>query len=91
MAKYIKKPVEVEAFQYFDDLINGTIIIPVWFNQAIVDGVVYCVDKETFIKTPEGNLKLTDSDWVLRGHSDERGYHTWINKPDYFEKAYEKV
>ncbi len=91
MAKYRKIPVEVEAFQYFDDMTNGTIVIPVWFNQAIIDGIVYCIDKETFIKTPEGDLKLTDSDWVLRGHSDERGYHFWINKPDYFKKAYEKV
>ena len=43
MAKYIKKPVEIEAFQYDGDLkgSNGEYYVPEWAVKAFKDGIMY--------------------------------------------------
>lgn len=43
------------------------------------------------IPTREGNLTALRMDWIIEGVSDEHGKHYWVNKPDYFKKAYEPV
>lgn len=90
MFKYRKKPVVIEAFQYFDKMGENTAFIPRWFIDATIKGVIYCVGTETFIKTLEssGNThKLTDGDWVIKGVKDE----LYACKPDIFELTYERV
>ena len=43
MAKYRKKPVEIEAFQYDGDLKgkDGKWYVPAWAEKAFDDGVMY--------------------------------------------------
>ena len=76
MAKFRKKPVVIEAFQYHhgdpiegDDIRRG-------------EGPY-----EVFIKTLEGNMQIGDGDWVITGVKGER----YPCKPDIFEATYEAL
>jgi hypothetical protein len=86
--KYIKKSIVVEAFQYFDDMGNYTYQIPIWFNKAIVEGIVYIKDdNSTWIKTLEGDHLISDKDYVIKGVKNE----LYPCKPDIFKMTYEEV
>lgn len=96
MAKYRKKPVEVEAFQYDGDLkdSNGNYYVPDWAVKAFEDGTMYygtlkfnqppC---ELFIDTFEGTCHVRVGDYIIKNIDEE------INscKSDVFEKTYEIV
>ncbi len=43
------------------------------------------------IPTREGVQTAIRMDWIIEGESEEYGKHYWVNKPDYFKLAYEKV
>lgn len=43
------------------------------------------------IPTLEGNQIAVKMDYVLRGYTEQHGYHFWINKPEYFESNNDKV
>jgi hypothetical protein len=81
MAKYRKKPVVIEAIQYkreqnisrVQDFVNDGSLI---YNPN---------DNEYYIKTLEGNLRLTKDDWIIKGVNSE----FYPCKPDIFEKTYE--
>lgn len=82
---YRKKPVMIEAFQYFDDMGTHTAVIPRWFIDATVSGTVYCKGKETYIKTLEGDHRVSDGDFVIQGVKGE----LYPCKPDIFAATYD--
>jgi hypothetical protein len=84
MAKYRKKPVEVEAELYRPGLEDG-------FKDALVSighgvrGVKK--EKRPFIHTLEGDHIISPGDYIITGVEGER----YPCKPGIFEKTYEKV
>ena len=74
----------IEAFQYEG---FGKGVIPVCGAKAFNDGVLYYKDKELYIKTLEGDMKATVSDYIIKGVNDE----LYACKEDVFHKTYEEV
>ena len=77
MAKYRKKPVVVEAFQWLSSM-------------GEVGGVVRSSGKNVFtyeIKTLEGRHIVSTGDWIITGVKGEK----YPCKPDIFEATYELV
>ncbi len=93
MAKYRKKPVVIEAFQYDGDLMgsDGNYYIPEWAKKAIENGVMFYEDTgepmQLFIGTLEGKMLVSVNDFVIQGVNGE----LYPCKPDIFEKTYEEV
>lgn len=75
--KYRKKPIEVEAEQ--------------WFPEKPVDGVIFpaylYLKSCGMIKTLEGNHTVSPGDWIITGIKGEK----YPCKPDIFEMTYEPV
>ncbi len=76
--KYRKKPVVVEAERFLPDE------LPLPFRS---EGVCCLNEKGWYIKTLEGDLKLTDGNFVIRGVKGE----FYPCKPDVFGATYEAV
>lgn len=95
MAKYRKKPVIIEAFQYDGDLkdSSGNYYAPQWAVDAFNSGAMHygSIDNgppcELFIKTLEGVHHVSVGDYVIRGVKGE----LYPCKPDIFEMTYERV
>ena len=90
MAKYRKKPVEVEAFCYDGDFknFNGEYYVPGWAVEAHRDGVLYFKDQgELYVKTLEGDMRVNVGDYIIQGVKGE----IYPCKPDIFEQTYEGV
>lgn len=94
MARYRKKPVEVEAWQFNDTFQTA----PEWVKDAVRDGTIYVVpdmypSKEEdrtvhlFIKTLEGEMCAEPHDYIIQGVKGE----LYPCKPDIFEQTYEVV
>ncbi len=90
MAKYRKKPVVIEAFQY------GVDNRPDWFSDKVTsnDIITYIGtdirNSEEYyceIKTLEGTMKGSYKDYIIKGVEGE----VYACKPDIFEKTYEFV
>lgn len=64
-----------------------TAVIPRWLIDACNDGTIIVRDKDTFIKTLEGEMKVNDGDWIIQGVKGE----LYPCKPDIFEATYERV
>lgn len=81
MAKYRKKPVEIEAIQF-----KGG-------NMAEINDLLRCTNEMTFskgtvkIKTLEGTMTATKGDYIIKGVNGELK----IIDQKMFEKEYEKV
>lgn len=82
MSKFRKKPIVIEAIQYFD-----------WMRERdrLPDGVHICHwtgqgDLAT-IHTLEGDHIVRDGDWVITGVKGEK----YPCKPDIFEATYEPI
>lgn len=80
MKKYRKKPIVVEADQ--------------WFPGKDIDGVFTKLKKididvvvEPYIDTLEGRMKISPGDWIITGIQGEK----YPCKPDIFDKTYELV
>lgn len=75
MDKFRKKPIVIEAEQ--------------WFPGKEIDGVYQCpYQPQLFrIETLEGELFVSPGDWIITGVNGEK----YPCKPDIFEKTYEKV
>lgn len=86
MAKYRKKPVVIEAFQYDGDLmgINGW-YVPEWAVKAYQDGTMYFEGSELYIKTLEGAHHASAGDYIIQGVMGE----LYPCKPGIFEQTYE--
>lgn len=91
MTRYRKKPVEIEAFQFYIDK------IPDWFMDAISKNKVktyncdykkYTIDEAyCLIETLEGTMKANGGDFIIKGVKGE----IYPCKEDIFKKTYEKV
>jgi len=99
MAKYKKKPVEIEAVQWQE---NGILSeTPNWISVALAKnfpignskpkkdeiGAIYRFADEIHISTLEGVMKATKGDYIIRGVEGE----LYPCKPNIFEKTYEAV
>lgn len=83
--KYRKKPIVIEAVQHFADMGNHTAVIPQWLIAACMDGTIVARGNDTFIKTLEGEMRVSDGDWIIRGVKGE----LYPCKPDIFAATYE--
>lgn len=72
--KYRKKPVVIEAVQF-----SATAPLP--------DGVEYDGKGYAIIKTLEGNLHVSDGDWIITGVAGEK----YPCKDSIFQQTYEPV
>lgn len=81
MARFRKKPVVIEAVQWLPAA-DGLMPHP-----PAPQEVVRRVDEGWQIKTIEGWLDLTPSDWIIRGVAGEH----YPCKPDIFAQTYEAV
>jgi hypothetical protein len=90
MAKYRKKPVVIEAFQFG---ITEKVDLPRWAKDAIQSDNIQCFSQYggsqrwAEINTLEGTMRAEVGDWVIRGVAGE----IYPCKPDIFEKTYEQV
>lgn len=73
--KFRKKPVVIEAMQFFVNTPDG------WPLGVYKDGDCHVID------TLEGSLRVSEGDWIITGINGER----YPCKPDIFEVTYEKV
>lgn len=85
MGKYRKKPVVIEAVQWFEGMeIDGVKdraqLSEKWLDKTVDDGRYY-------IETLEGDHTVSNGDWVITGVKGEK----YPCKPDVFEMTYEKV
>ena len=96
MAKYRKKPVVIEAFQYDGDLkdSDGNWYVPNWAVEAtkrvsciMLPKAVTLRQCELFIETLEGIHHVSVWDYVIKGVNGE----LYPCKPDIFEKTYENI
>jgi hypothetical protein len=84
MSKYRKKPIEVEAEQFFaaeKPWPEGVYAAGSVVSEGQSRGVCFRVD------TLEGPLRVSEGDWIITGIKGER----YPCKPDIFEATYERV
>lgn len=81
MAKYRKKPVEIEAFQLGVDAPHH------WWKEAVDSGRVIVDGKIAFIETLEGTHRANAGDYVIRGIAGE----LYPCRSDIFEATYERT
>ena len=99
MAKYVKKPVEIQAFQITKENIQNPKEWPDWLlaawnkdrgNECCVRRAEYFNSSNTkklIISTLEGDLFVSENDWIIQGVSGE----IYPCKPDIFELTYDLV
>lgn len=96
MAKYRKKPMVIEAFQYDGDLkdCDGNWYVPNWAVEAYEKGIMRYASEscdappcDLFIETLEGIHHVSVWDYVIKGVNGE----LYPCKPDIFEKTYENI
>lgn len=96
MAKYRKKPVEIEAFQYAGHLrdSSGRLCVPEWAIEAFENGTLMFMSLsplhppcDLYVRTLEGDMHARVGDYIIKGVNGE----LYPCKPDIFEKTYEKV
>nr|DAR27073.1 MAG TPA: PGDYG protein [Caudoviricetes sp.] len=94
MAKYRKKPIEIEAYRWIDN-ISATEFpdFPEWLAEAYLNGYIYWdvygggEVSQIHIETPEGNMIARKGDYIIKGVKGE----LYPCKPDIFEMTYEEV
>lgn len=83
--RYRKLPVVIEAFEHRDDHGTRTMAWPRWVLDAVIAGVIVeGEDGRTYIKTLEGDMLVSDGDFIIRGVNGE----LYPCKPDIFAKTY---
>lgn len=96
MAKYRKKSVVIEAFQYDGDLMgsDGKYYVPDWAVKAFEDGVIYFDSLkpdgppcEMFIKSFEEIYHANVGDYIVKTYDGDICPYDPYN----FEKIYEKM
>jgi hypothetical protein len=81
MAKYRKRPVVIEAYQWHEEMGEG--------NGVYLDANGTHSRDEPFyaVRTLEGPLRVSDGDWIITGVKGEQ----YPCKPDIFVATYEPV
>lgn len=83
MAKYIKKPIVIEAFRFQIDK-----EMPDWFNEKrITNEIITYEDGACDISTLEGTMRANKGDYIILGIKGE----VYPCKPDIFEQTYEPI
>lgn len=91
MAKYRKKPVVIEAYQYTGDFIENNVWnAPTWIKQALDIGKLKYKEvednsPELYVVTLEGDMKCDYGDYIIKGVKGE----LYPCKPGIFEETYE--
>lgn len=90
MAKYRKRPVEVEAFKWTGG--PDQTEDPEWIVEAIGDGTVLFENRGTpdvalLVRTLEGTMRAERGDYIIKGIKGE----LYPCKPDVFEATYDEV
>jgi hypothetical protein len=89
MPKYRKKPVIIEAMEYY--CLESYLDICNWIdetdNTLSADEVVELRGNTMIINTLEGAMTAKEGDYIIKGVNDE----FYPCKPDIFHKTYEKV
>ncbi|QFP93329.1 UNVERIFIED_ORG: hypothetical protein Xoosp15_64 [Xanthomonas phage Xoo-sp15] len=85
MTRYRKKPVIVEATQWFegmqvDGVMDKAMLSEVWLDKTSSDG-------RYVIPTLEGYMTVSNGDYIVTGVKNEK----YPVKPDIFEEIYERV
>ena len=75
MAKYRKKPIIIDAEQFFE------------YHETYPEGVIGGLGYDFWIETLEGDYDVSDGDWIITGVNGEK----YPCKPDVFEMTYELV
>lgn len=85
--KYRKKPVVIEAMEYLRE--ENIVSIQNWFieNGSAKDFKYNPYDNEYYISTLEGDMKVSNGDYIIKGVQGE----FYPCKPDIFKETYEKV
>ena len=86
MAKYRKKPVVIEAFQW-DGRPLSYDRCPAWVMAAQQHGIVHLADGWLVINTLEGDHRAQKGDWIIRGVQGE----LYPCKDEIFRQTYEGV
>lgn len=82
MAKFRKKPVVIEAVQWFPGVVMDDVIEGV-FKDGPYEGGKYAI-----VRTLEGTaLNVSPGDWIITGVKGEK----YPCKPDIFEATYDKL
>ena len=81
MRKYIKKPVTVEAFQFFYNDEESTRLLK---EEVGTDNCFYNCDGKLFLRTLEGALSVRDGDFIIKGIKGE----FYSCREDIFYKTY---
>jgi hypothetical protein len=87
MAKFRKKPVEIDAWQFEAQQFMQQ---PDWLYRAIMAGkIAYQGGPSPYytIKTLEGKMKAVPGDWIIRGVKGE----LYPCKPDIFDATYDRA
>ena len=87
MGKYRKKPVIVEAVKNITDTSFEEEKCPSWLCEAYKNGKIFKEGRELFIKTLEGNMKVSNGDYIIKGIQGE----FYACKADIFHETYEEV
>lgn len=86
MARYRKRQVVVDAIKYERE--RNIFDVQNFFGEKNGDVFFYNPDdNEYYIKTLEGNMKLSTGDYIIKGVKGE----FYPCKPDVFEQTYEAV
>lgn len=81
MPKYRKKPIIIEAEQWFPDKTVDGVIYPIPYNIPDLN------EHSGIIHTLEGDHIVSPGDWIITGIKGEK----YPCKPDIFERTYELV
>lgn len=86
MAKYRKKPIPVEAVQFFPDILPWPVGVYFreWDNPSRVKGESFKA-QGFFIDTLNGPVMISSGEWIITGALGER----YPCKPDVFDRTYE--
>lgn len=85
MAKFRKKPVVIEAWQFESERFMAQ---PLWLHNAIKSGFIFYqggAHPRYTIETLEGQMTASPGDWIIRGVKGE----IYPCKPDIFAATYE--
>lgn len=84
MAKYIKKPVEIEAVLWDGNKVSE---ITPWISEALKNDTIISHNDKIVIRTLEGQLFASPGDYIIKGIKGE----LYPCKPDIFNETYEKL
>lgn len=85
--KYRKKPVVIEATQWFKMGDHPAVVERTGHEQKPISPGITYVTKTPYVKTLEGSHIVCPGDWIITG---VKGEH-YPCKPDIFEQTYERV